>query len=71
MIMPASSAAAFEAFYNHEVRLEWDTLLRLTYVEGGGTHPYKGAVTVAPGGNHDTKTSNRDSLPDRIALPLI
>jgi hypothetical protein len=49
MIMPASSAAAFEAFYNHEVRLKWDTLLRTTYVVGGGTHPYRVAITVNEG----------------------
>ena len=47
--MPASSAAAFEAFFNHEVRLRWDTLLRSTYVEGGGSHPYAGAITVNKG----------------------
>lgn len=49
MIMPAPSAAAFEAFYNHKIRLKWDTLLKATYVEGGGTHPYRGAITVNEG----------------------
>jgi hypothetical protein len=49
MIMPAPSAAAFEAFYNHQIRLKWDTLLKITYVEGGGTHPYRGAITVNRG----------------------
>ena len=33
-IMPVSSGPAFEAFFNHHVRLEWDTLLRVNYVEG-------------------------------------
>jgi hypothetical protein len=47
--MPAPSAAAFEAFFNHEVRLRWDTLLEVNYVEGGGTHPYAGAVSVNRG----------------------
>jgi len=48
-VMPAGSAEAFEAFYNHELRLRWDTLLRVNYVEGGGSHPYVGAITVNKG----------------------
>lgn len=47
--MPASAADAFEAFFNHEVRRRWDTLLRVNYVEGGGTRPYRGAITVNEG----------------------
>jgi len=47
--MPAPSAEAFEAFFNHEVRLRWDTLLHVTYVEGGGTHPYAGAISTNRG----------------------
>ena len=47
--MPAPSARAFEAFFNHRVRLEWDTLLRVNYVEGGGDHAYAGAITVNRG----------------------
>ena len=47
--MPAASAEAFEAFFNHEVRLRWDTLLKVNYVEGGGTHPYVGAVSTNRG----------------------
>jgi hypothetical protein len=34
-VMPARCDAAFEAFFNHDVRLRWDTLLRVNYVEGG------------------------------------
>jgi len=49
LVMPASSAAAFEVFHNHTVRLEWDTLLAAAFVEGGGTHPYPGAITVNRG----------------------
>lgn len=49
LIMPAPSTAVFEAFHNHRVRLEWDTLLKVAYVEGGGTHPFPGAVTVNRG----------------------
>jgi hypothetical protein len=45
-VMPAPSAEAFEVFFNHEVRLRWDTLLLVNYVEGGGTHPYAGAVST-------------------------
>jgi hypothetical protein len=48
-VMPAPSAAAFEAFFNHEVRLRWDTLLQVNYVEGGGTHPYAGAISTNRG----------------------
>jgi len=48
-LMPAPSAAAFEAFFNHEIRLRWDTLLNVTYVEGGGTHPYAGAISTNRG----------------------
>ena len=48
-VMPANSAAAFEAFFNHTVRLKWDTLLEVTYVEGGGTHPYVGAISTNRG----------------------
>lgn len=44
--MPAPCAEAFEAFYNHHVRLQWDTLLKVNYVEGGGTHPYVGAIST-------------------------
>lgn len=46
LTMPASAAAAFEAFHNHEKRLIWDTLLSVAYVEGGGTHPHVGAITT-------------------------
>ena len=48
-MLPAPSAEAFEAFFNHEIRLRWDTLLRATHVEGGGTHPYAGAISTNRG----------------------
>jgi hypothetical protein len=48
-VMPAPSKDAFEAFFNHAIRLKWDTLLKVTYVEGGGTHPYAGAVSTNSG----------------------
>jgi hypothetical protein len=47
--MPARSADAWEAFFNHSVRLTWDTLLSVNYVEGGGTHPYVGAISTNRG----------------------
>ena len=47
--MPASAAEAFEAFFNHNERLKWDTLLKVAYVEGGGTHPSRGTITVNEG----------------------
>jgi hypothetical protein len=49
LAIPAASEQAFEAFFNHQVRLRWDTLLSINHVEGGGTHPYVGAVTVNRG----------------------
>ena len=45
-VMPATAAAAFEAFFNQRIRLQWDTLLKVAYVEGGGDHPSRGAITV-------------------------
>lgn len=49
LTMPGSAADAFEAFHNHEKRLRWDTLLSSAQVEGGGTHPYVGAITANTG----------------------
>ena len=49
LVMPASAADAFEAFHNHSVRRQWDTLLSRAGVEGGGSHPYKGAITFNQG----------------------
>ena len=48
-VMPAPSVEAFEAFFDHSLRLQWDTLLKVTYVEGGGTHPYVGAISTNVG----------------------
>ncbi|NWB84340.1 MULTISPECIES: hypothetical protein [Pseudomonas] len=49
LIMPSSAAEAFEAFHNHSVRRQWDTLLSHAAVEGGGNHPYIGAITINQG----------------------
>jgi len=48
-IMPGTAAEAFEAFHNHAIRTRWDTLVKGAYIEGGGTHPYVGAITVNRG----------------------
>jgi hypothetical protein len=56
---PASSADAFEAFFNHSIRLTWDTLLDVNYVEGGGTHPYVGAITTNEGRGWKTALAMR------------
>lgn len=69
--MPASSADAFEAFFNHSVRTRWDTLLKVNYVEGGGTHPYVGAVSANLGRGWKTWLSMRTRFltydPPRLA----
>lgn len=49
LVMPACAADVFEAFHNHTVRKQWDTLLAHGAVEGGGSHPYIGAITVNEG----------------------
>ncbi|MBN6715460.1 SRPBCC family protein [Pseudomonas capsici] len=49
MIMPASAADVFEAFHDHDVRMRWDSLLSRAEVEGGGSHPYVGAITFNQG----------------------
>jgi hypothetical protein len=57
--MPANSIEAFEAFFNHGVRLRWDTLLKVNYVEGGGTHPYVGAISTNCGSGWKTGLTMR------------
>lgn len=49
LIMPASAADTFEAFHNHALRMQWDTLLSRAGVKGGGSHPYIGAITFNEG----------------------
>lgn len=49
LIMPSCASDAFEAFHNHSVRKHWDTLLSHAAVEGGGNHPYIGAITLNKG----------------------
>jgi hypothetical protein len=49
LVMPSTAAQAFEAFHNHTLRKQWDTLLSHAAVEGGGSHPFIGAVTLNQG----------------------
>jgi len=46
--MPASCEAVFDLVHDYARRLEWDTLLRSAFVEGGGAAD-KGAVAVCSG----------------------
>lgn len=70
-VMPAPSAQAFEAFFNHALRLRWDTLLKVNYVEGGGTHPYVGAISTNIGRGWKTGLAMRTRFlvydPPRLA----
>jgi hypothetical protein len=58
-VMPASRSDAFEAFFNHTIRRKWDTLLHVSYVEGGGTHPRVGVITSNEGGGWKAALSMR------------
>jgi len=70
-VMPARCDEAFEAFFNHDVRLRWDTLLKVNYVESGGTHPYVGAVSTNRGRGWKTGLAMRTQFlvydPPRMA----
>src|SRR5262245_21113251 len=46
--MPASCEAVFDLVHDYARRLEWDTLLRAAFVEGGAAAS-KGAVAVCSG----------------------
>jgi Polyketide cyclase / dehydrase and lipid transport len=46
--MPASCAAVFDLVHDYHRRLEWDTLLRAAYVEGGGPAA-RGEIAVCSG----------------------
>jgi len=48
-ILPAPSAVAFDLLHDYGRRLEWDTLLRATYLEGDGTVAAKGMIAVCVG----------------------
>lgn len=46
--VPASCEAAFDLVHDYAARLQWDTLLREAFVEGGGP-PGAGAIAVCSG----------------------
>ncbi len=73
--MPAGSAAAFEAFHNHAVRLRWDTLLKEAYVEGGASHPFVGAISFNRGKGWKAVLSMRTRFvaydPPHVAAAII
>lgn len=46
--MPASCEAVFDLVHDYERRLQWDTLLRRAFVEGGGPAAH-GAIAVCSG----------------------
>ena len=46
--MPASCEEAFDLVHDYSRRLEWDTLLRAAFVEGGGA-ANKGSVAICSG----------------------
>lgn len=46
--MPASCEAVFDLLHDYDARLDWDTLLREAFVEGGGAAG-KGVVAVCRG----------------------
>ena len=48
--MPATEAVVFDAFHDQRWRPRWDPLVQATRVEGGGWHPFVGAVTHNQGG---------------------
>lgn len=49
LTMPCCATDAFEAFHDHRLRRQWDTLLSHASVEGGSSHPFIGAISVNEG----------------------
>ena len=47
--MPAPSAVVFDLLHDYRRRLEWDTLLRAAYLEGGHRVAGKGVTSVCVG----------------------
>ena len=47
--LPAPSAVAFDLLHDYRRRLEWDTLLRAAYLEGGHTAAGEGITAVCVG----------------------
>lgn len=48
-VLPASSAEVFDLLHDYSRRLEWDTLLRAAWLEGGATAAAKGVTAVCAG----------------------
>lgn len=48
-ILPAPSEVVFDTVHDYGRRLEWDTLLRAAYLEGGHTAAGKGVTSVCVG----------------------
>jgi len=48
-LMPAPSTVVFDVLHDYGRRLEWDTLLRAAYLEGGHTVAGKGVTSVCVG----------------------
>jgi hypothetical protein len=57
-VVPADAATTFGLIHDYPRRLDWDTLLREAYVEGGGP-PGVGAVAVCSARRHLTGISFR------------
>lgn len=75
-IIPASSRAVFDLLHDYDRRLEWDTLLRAAYLEGGHTQAGKGVTSVCVGrrslGNLTFKTIYVTfEPPTRAAVKLV
>lgn len=47
--LPAPSAVVFDLLHDYRRRLEWDTLLRAAYLEGGRAAAGEGATSVCVG----------------------
>jgi hypothetical protein len=48
-LMPAPSTVVFDLLHDYRRRLEWDTLLRAAYLEGGHSAAGKGVTSVCVG----------------------
>jgi hypothetical protein len=48
-LMPAPGAVVFDLLHDYRRRLEWDTLLRAAYLEGGHVFACKGVTSVCVG----------------------
>ena len=48
-LLPAPSAVVFDLLHDYQRRLEWDTLLRAAYLEGGHVVAGKGVTSVCVG----------------------